>query len=274
MAITLIDLLVRYESRKSILQQLSAWDVAKLDLCLGFILDEQERKAYLNPIRDLSYHVVELNSLLKGGMKLVLLGNDVPRFYKRLKYPGRYAKRTNGRKHLHLHLLGMFSVQLEKEESIDRMIKFCLYDNPDPARVHYDKRAFEAIKSQRPNGLFLTSFGVPIHEGRIEDRGFWHTCQEIPDVSIKLKLYVPCFTDRLSGEASLKLSELSGVSGHTLNLFKLRTAWVFLCIRARMYTLESAICFYVQKGEEEQMAQVGSALSIRFPYTKSILRNM
>lgn len=43
MPVTLRDLLVHYESRKGILQQLSAWDVAKLDLCLGQILNEQER---------------------------------------------------------------------------------------------------------------------------------------------------------------------------------------------------------------------------------------
>jgi hypothetical protein len=270
MTVTLKDLLIPYESRKGILQQLSAWDVAKLDLYLGGILDEQERKAYLNPIRDIFYHVAELNSLLKGGMKLVLLGNDTSHLYRRLKDPGRYATRTNRSKRLHLYLLGMFPVQLEEKDLLDRMIKFCLYSDAHPARVHYDKAVFKVIQSQRPNGAFLTSFGVPIREGRIEDRGFWHTFHEVPERSIKLKLYVPCFRDRWLGQASLRLSELSRVSGHTLNFCKLQTVWALMCIYARRYTLEGAI-----SGEEERVAQAGSvqiSLSIRFPYTKYVLR--
>lgn len=281
MTATLIDLLIPHESRKGILQRLSAWDVAKLDLCLGRILDEQERLVYLNPIRDMFYPVAELEILLKGGMKLVLLGNDIPHLYRRLKDPGRYA-RTNGDKRLHIYLLGMFPVQLENKNLLGRMIKFSVCNNPHPARVDYDQAAFKAIQSQSPNGAFLTSFGVPVHEGRIEDRGFWHICQEIPERSIKLKLYVPCFRDRLLGQASLRPSELSKVSGDALSVCKLRTIWALVCIYALRCTLESAICLYVEKGgeeaeeeEEERVRQsrfVQTSLSIRFPYIRSVLR--
>ena len=177
---------------------------------------------------------------------------------------------TNAARAVSLYLLGIFPVQLEEKDLLDRMIKFCLYNDAHPARVHYDKAVFKVIQSQRPNGAFLTSFGVPIREGRIEDRGFWYTCHEVPERSLNLKLYVPCFRDRWLGEASLRLSELSRISGHTLNFCKLQTVWALMCIYARRYTLEGAM-----SGEGEQMEQAGSvqmSLSIRFPYTKHVLR--
>ncbi|KAF2245403.1 hypothetical protein BU26DRAFT_432860 [Trematosphaeria pertusa] len=247
MAVTLIDVLVPYESRKGILQHLCAWDVAKLDYCLGRVLDNQERDAYLNPMRDIFSHIAELESLLKGGMKLVLLGNDVSKFHGRLKDPGRYTRRATRSRRLHIYLLGMFPVELENQDLLDRMIEFSVSEDPHPARVNYDKRAFKAIQSQRSHGTFLISFGVPIYQGRIEDQGFWYPCQGTPDRSINLKVYVPCFRDGILGEANLRPSELSRVSGHHPSFCKLRTLWVFLCVYIQRYSLESAICLSVGK---------------------------
>lgn len=71
---TLMDILVPYETRKSLLMCLSAYDIAKLDLSLNHILDKTERQIYLNPMRDLFWNVPEMNTLLQEGMQLMLLG--------------------------------------------------------------------------------------------------------------------------------------------------------------------------------------------------------
>jgi hypothetical protein len=49
----LLAILIPYEIRKSLLQYLSAYDVAKLEECLGYFLDPRERAMYLDPMRDL-----------------------------------------------------------------------------------------------------------------------------------------------------------------------------------------------------------------------------
>jgi hypothetical protein len=46
----LFDLLIPYETRRELLQNLSAYDVAKLDVVLGGFLDSKEREVYLSPI--------------------------------------------------------------------------------------------------------------------------------------------------------------------------------------------------------------------------------
>jgi hypothetical protein len=46
----LFDLLIPYETRRELLRNLSAYDVAKLDAVLGGFLDPKERDVYLNPV--------------------------------------------------------------------------------------------------------------------------------------------------------------------------------------------------------------------------------
>jgi hypothetical protein len=228
MTVCLFDLFVPYEPRKCILQHLSAWDVAKLDVFLGRVLDEQEREVYINPIRDLFYHVSKLNALLEEGMKLVFLGDDVARLKERLKYPERYAKGKHASRKLQIYLLGMFPVQLRNGHVLDKMLHFCAWGSPHPDRVNYDKASFVVIKSGRSNTVFMMSFGVSILGGRIEDRGFWYSAPETPDSSVSLRVYVPCFRDRMLGEAIVRPPELSGILGCTLNFRSLRAAWAFL----------------------------------------------
>ena len=91
-ATNLLHLLTPYEIRRGILQHLSAWDIAKLDLVLGHMLDRQEREIYLKPARDLFHDLQEMQFLIAAGMKIVLLGNDVPFLHQRLEDPIRYLK--------------------------------------------------------------------------------------------------------------------------------------------------------------------------------------
>jgi hypothetical protein len=49
----LLVILILYKIRKSLLQYLSAYNVAKLDKCLGHFLDPGERAMYLDLMRDL-----------------------------------------------------------------------------------------------------------------------------------------------------------------------------------------------------------------------------
>jgi hypothetical protein len=72
----LLAVLIRYEIRESFLQYLSAYNVAKLDKYLVHVLDPREQAIYLDPMRDLSWNMAEIQTLLRVGMEFVLLGND------------------------------------------------------------------------------------------------------------------------------------------------------------------------------------------------------
>ncbi|KAF1964750.1 hypothetical protein BU23DRAFT_425538, partial [Bimuria novae-zelandiae CBS 107.79] len=202
-----------YDARKRILQHLSAWEIAKLNVCLGHVLDDRELTAYIRPFRDLFFDEKEMEYLVAEGMKLVLLGNDVPLLRKRLQDPVSYLKRGRTEKTLQIYLLGVFPVQLRNKHMLHRMLAFGIHERPDLARFDYDKVAFKAIQKRGPKEkLFMISFGVPFTGGRIEDRGFWHRV-EAPDVFVDLKVYVPCFRDRALGEVMVQPSELSRLSG-------------------------------------------------------------
>lgn len=79
----LLDLFIPYETRKALLQYLSAYDVARLDLSLNHILDDYERELYLDPARDLIWNLGEAKSLMQDGIEarhpnLRKLPSDLP----------------------------------------------------------------------------------------------------------------------------------------------------------------------------------------------------
>jgi hypothetical protein len=73
----LLSLFVPYPVRKQLLQSLSAYDVAKLDVAFRGILSRQERKLYLNPLRDLVKDINKVQALKAYRMRLLILGNNV-----------------------------------------------------------------------------------------------------------------------------------------------------------------------------------------------------
>lgn len=273
MALTLMDLLIPYECRKGVLQHLSAWDVAKLDLCLDSVLDERERRIYLNPVRDLFQDITELGIMIKAGMKLVLIGNDVVHLQLRQACPARYARREGPNERLQIFLLGMFPAQVSNPRLVEKMMQFCVGKHADQSRVDYDKASLAEVRTRHPNHMFLMSFGIPVIGGRLEHRGFWYSA-ETPDKTIDLKVYVPCIQDRLAGEAILRPSELSSIAGYK-RFRKLRAPWIFLRVFFQSYALECAICPVEKSTDKALLTRVRSVrtpLVVRFLYTKSVLQ--
>jgi hypothetical protein len=73
----LLSLFFPYPVRKQLLESLSAYDVAKLDVVFQRILSRRERKLYLNPLRDLVEDIAKVQALEAYGMRLLVLRNDV-----------------------------------------------------------------------------------------------------------------------------------------------------------------------------------------------------
>jgi hypothetical protein len=89
----LFDFLIPYETRRELLQNLSAYDVAKLDVVLGGFLDPKERDVYLSPVRDLIWNMTELGALEAHGMQILLMGNDISALQDRVQHPRRYIRK-------------------------------------------------------------------------------------------------------------------------------------------------------------------------------------
>jgi hypothetical protein len=262
MVVKFLDLFILYDARKRILQHLSAWEIAKLDVCLGHVLDDHELTAYIRASRDLFFNVKEMDCLVAEGMKLVLLGNDVRLLHTRLQDPVSYLKRSRTEKKLQIYLLGVFPVQIRDKHLLHRMLTFCIHENPDLARFDYDKAAFEAIRRRGPKDkLFMMSFSAPFKGGRIEDRGFWHRV-ETPDAFVDLRVYVPCFRDRAVGEVMVQPLELSRLSGHAARLQYLWTIWTFLAVYVHKFTLDGVV--YPEQPRDTQF-------TLRFLHTKSVV---
>jgi len=91
--------------------------LAKLDVSLGHILDARERKTYLNPARDLIWDLSRAIPLFEEGLKLVLLGNDVPILKQRLQHTKDYLRRSKNSRKLQIYLIGAFPI-LKRTSSI------------------------------------------------------------------------------------------------------------------------------------------------------------
>lgn len=268
MKVHLKDLFVPYETRIGILQHLCAWDIAKLDSYLENFLSTEERVVYINPTRDLFNNLAELDALLKAGMRIILLGNDVAQLYSRLRDPARHSEAIR-RKRLQIYIVGLFPTSIRDEAILDRMIKFCAWDEPDVDRVAYDKASFRAIQGQRPDGMFIMSFGINVVGGRLEDRGFWGLSARTPDQSIDVRVYVPSFSDRILGQAVVKFVDLSRLSGRGSRFRRTQALRAFVRVYIRKYSFESAICFNVTEGMVKDSEQM--SLLIQFAHTRSVM---
>lgn len=90
---SLFDLLTPRETRQGLSQNLSAYDVAKLDVVLDSFLDSEEREVYLSPVRDLIWDMTELRALEAHSMQLLLMGNDISALQDRVRHPRRYIRK-------------------------------------------------------------------------------------------------------------------------------------------------------------------------------------
>lgn len=213
------DIVVPYECRKVLLQHLSAYDIAKLDLCLGHFLDRREQEMYLDPVRDLFWNIATMRKLLKEGMKLLLLGNDVSALEQRLKQTRRYTEEHGSKRRLQVFLVGSFPVWEKDAEILDEMIQFSPGRTTCRLRMFKDKVQFRRIQQQfgesnaKSGKRFLMSFGATSDLARKESKGFWTKVPDTPDLTIDLRIYVPCFQDRIWNEIRIPPGDISRISG-------------------------------------------------------------
>jgi hypothetical protein len=219
---SLFDLFVPYPVRQQILRSLSAFDVAKVDMVLGKFLGPEERKYYLNPIRDLVWDVNELRALEAYGLRLLLIGNDTLALQQRLQHPQHYIRKHGHSRKLQIHLVGSCPVVARTTGIRDRLINTSLFGAPSTDSALEDTIQMRRMHAKIISGglsadtFFMLSFGA-----YAECQGFWRHIPIVPDLTVDLRLYVPSFDDRQLGEVSFPYRETLRLSGCVL-----RKAWL------------------------------------------------
>jgi hypothetical protein len=133
---SLFSLFVSYPVRERLLQALSAYDIAKLDVVFGGFLRPRERRLYLNPIRDLIENTAEVRALEAYGLKLLLFGNDVLALRQRLLRPRDYIRKHGHSRKLQIYLVALCPVFTKTAEIRDRLLSFSLSGRRDIYRQH------------------------------------------------------------------------------------------------------------------------------------------
>jgi hypothetical protein len=213
---SLKNVLIAYEARKAVFSCLSAFDIAKLDLALGHILDERERKLYLSPVRDIIWDTAELDVLVKEGMELIICGRDAPLLYQRLHNTEMYLSSYGTKKRLQIYLVGMYPLHPGTEKVADAILTFSISKSPDHNRILKDRQQLNRMLDNLGRSFcktFLISFGVLLdsHLGHLESG--WFAERDIPDPTIDLKVYAPSYCDRSFGNIFVPRSELSALFG-------------------------------------------------------------
>lgn len=209
------DILVPYETRKELFSNLSAFDIAKLDVALGHILNENEQSFYLRPVRDIIWNIPEMNSLALAGMKIVICGYDICLFYQRLYNTKKYLRIYGHRKRLQIYLFGVFPFDAYTDAY--RMLYFSISKTPYLDRVRRDEEELKKLYQTSYGGPlissihgFIMSFGAPIEE---RSRGLWYLETDLPDQTIDLRIYIPSYNDRYRGEVYLPHTIVPGLFG-------------------------------------------------------------
>jgi hypothetical protein len=227
---TLKNVLIPYEARRAVFSWLSAFDIAKLDLALGHILDERERTTYLNPVRDIIRNTAEMDALVKEGMELVACGSDTPLLYQRLQNTQKYLRIYGHKKRLQIYLVGMYPLRSGPKNALgDAILRFSINRPPDQDRILKDRQQLDRML-QNPSSssfvprYFLMSFGASLdgHLGHLKSG--WFAEQNIPDATIDLKVYTPSYSDRSFGNIFIPRCELPGLFG--LSRYK-HAVWLF-----------------------------------------------
>ena len=228
-AMPLCDLFVPYPVRRPILNSLSAYDVAKLEIVLGMFLDPGEREDYLNPIRDLVWDIDEVKALEAYGLRLLLMGNDVLALQQRLQHPQHYIRKYGHSRNLQIYLVGHCPVMTRTTEIRDRLINASFFGAPSAYSVFEDTIQIRKMKAKVIyNGLnagtiFMLSFGASTQTTK--SKGVWRHAIDVPDLTVDLRLYVPSFDDRQWGEIQFPHREALRLSKCVL-----RKAWLLSCL--------------------------------------------
>jgi hypothetical protein len=206
----LLAILIPYEIRKSLLQYLSAYDVAKLDECLGHFLDPRERAKYLEPMRDLFWDMAETQSLLLAGMEFVLLGNDTSALKQRLHDTKNYLRKYSKRK-LHIFLVGFFPFRGQTSDTLERLMSFGIDRAPSKIRIFTDAHHLKKMRASHDLNTirkFIIAFGSPTMSPKGGNAGFWHKVPNIPDATVELRVYVPSYDNRVREEVTVSRREV------------------------------------------------------------------
>jgi hypothetical protein len=218
-----------YPVRKRLLQALSAYDIAKLDIVFGGFFRRRERRLYLNPIRDLIENTAEVQALEAYGMKLLLFGNDVLALRQRLQGPRDYIRKHGHSRRLQVYLVGLCPVFTKTSGIRDRLLSFSLSGARDADGASEDTTQMRLLKAEAvygnlsPRTEFIMSLEVPYRPSK--QRGFWLHVQAVPDPTVDLRLYVPSFLDRQRREVLFPHREAC-----PLSMCILRTAWLLSCL--------------------------------------------
>jgi hypothetical protein len=73
------------DCRRSLLQFLLPYDIARFLAATDFSITETERKTYMDPCYDIFYNYDEIQLLMRSGVAIMLLGNQMHLLQKRLK---------------------------------------------------------------------------------------------------------------------------------------------------------------------------------------------
>lgn len=199
--------------------------VLKLDLSLNHILDDSERKLYLDPARDLIWNIDEAKHLMKDGMRLILLGKDALALERRVQNPREHLRRYGSERRLQVYLVGTFPIRQKSEGVLERMIRFSIDARPSTSRILQDGFELERLRQKLAaddwglSGNCLMAFGAPTDVPVTLGRGFWYKVPEVPDRTVDLRVYVPCFYDRVCDEVavpSLSVWRMTGRSTRDL----------------------------------------------------------
>jgi hypothetical protein len=237
----LFDLLVPFPVRTQLLSNLSAYDVAKLNLVFRGFLDSSEKESYLNPLRDLIWNIHEFKALQAHGMRLLLVGNDVLALQQRLEQPGRYIQKYGHSRKLRIYLTGHCPVLVKSTQIRDRMIEFSIDSTPSKYSIFEDTLQIRKMKARilyeslRPDTNFIMSFGAstPMNERS----GFWLQVPDIPDVTVDLRIFVPSFEDREWGKVQFPCREALRLSQCVLRrafLLSFLADIICICLRIRV----------------------------------------
>ncbi|OWY49400.1 hypothetical protein AALT_g11068 [Alternaria alternata] len=197
-------------TRRAILDNISAFEVAKLVHLKLCILNPKEKARYLKPLRDLVWDVPAVEKLSQDGMRLTLLGDGAYALEQRLHETDRYLD-THGNGKLAIYLLGTFPISAPTATALDPLINFSTTGHSSPMRSYGDKyqlRRICALTNTDAERVFVMSFSAPMQASTSPVKGSWYKIDDVPDYTLDLWVYVPSFRDRLREEVRLTPQDL------------------------------------------------------------------
>ncbi|EMD86773.1 hypothetical protein COCC4DRAFT_143715, partial [Bipolaris maydis ATCC 48331] len=190
--------------RRRILDNLSAFDAAKLMNLHLCVLTVKEKEKYLKSLWDLVWDVPTVEELSQEGMKLTLFGDGACALKQQLHATEHYLN-SYGNRRLTIYMLGTFPV-FTPTARLDSLIEFSTTRHTSLVRSYGDKYRLghiRALLDTDAKGDFVMSSSVPMKLSNNLIKGSWYKVDDVPDRTVGLWVYVPSFCDRLSKEVRL-----------------------------------------------------------------------